>query len=150
MFANQDYADLSQMIGLASLGCPDMYLPRLGALYWFTIEFGLCLEEGQRKAYGAGILSSFGELDWAFSKEGPKFHDLNCELIAEEHRDFPISSVQPYYFVSESWADAKTKIREYCDAIPRPFNVYYNQDNQSIEVDRRIKGIFQKEDELLF
>eukprot|EP00344_Euplotes_crassus_P003590 CAMPEP_0197004534 /NCGR_PEP_ID=MMETSP1380-20130617/23241_1 /TAXON_ID=5936 /ORGANISM="Euplotes crassus, Strain CT5" /LENGTH=341 /DNA_ID=CAMNT_0042423359 /DNA_START=123 /DNA_END=1145 /DNA_ORIENTATION=- len=64
MFANKHYADLSQMIGLASLGCPDHYLPRLGTLYWFTIEFGLCMEEGERKAYGAGILSSFGELDW--------------------------------------------------------------------------------------
>ena len=41
MFANDDYAELSHMIGLASLGCPDMYLPRLGTLYWFTIEFGL-------------------------------------------------------------------------------------------------------------
>ena len=64
MFANKDYADLSQMIGLASLGCPDMYLPRLGTLYWFTIEFGCCMEKDQRKAYGAGILSSFGEFDW--------------------------------------------------------------------------------------
>ena len=121
MFANQDFADFSQLIGLASLGCPDMYLPRLATIYWFTVEFGMCLENGERKAYGAGILSSFGEFEWAFSNK-PKFHPLNCEEIAENHRDFPISSVQPYYFLAESFTDSKEKIAEYTENIPRPFN----------------------------
>lgn len=44
MFAHKDFADFSQEIGLASLGAAEADIVRLGALYWFTIEFGMCLD----------------------------------------------------------------------------------------------------------
>jgi phenylalanine-4-hydroxylase len=33
-------------------------------VFWFTVEFGVVREGGETKAYGAGLLSSPGELEW--------------------------------------------------------------------------------------
>ena len=37
--------------------------------YWFTVEFGLCKQDDSLKAFGAGLLSSFGELQVCYVKQ---------------------------------------------------------------------------------
>lgn len=62
MFADPDVAELSQQIGLLSLGATDEQVSHLGTLYWYTLEFGACLEGDKRLGYGAGIASSIEEI----------------------------------------------------------------------------------------
>lgn len=38
-------------------------LKAVSQIFWFTLEFGVMREAGERKAYGAGILSSYGEIE---------------------------------------------------------------------------------------
>lgn len=42
MFCDPVVCDISQQIGLLSLGATDSQISQLGHLYWFTIEFGAC------------------------------------------------------------------------------------------------------------
>ena len=62
MLADPAYCDLVQNIGVASLGADEKQIWHLTKLYWFTVEFGVVREGGQVKGFGAGVLSSYGEL----------------------------------------------------------------------------------------
>lgn len=131
LFADPMFAQFSQEIGLASLGAPDSYIEKLATCYWFTVEFGLCRQDGEEKAYGAGLLSSFGELQYCLTDE-PEKKPFEPAVTAETK--YPITKFQPTYFVSESFEDAKEKMRNYAATIPRPFSVRYDPYTQSVVV----------------
>lgn len=71
------------------------------------MEFGLCRQEGEIKAFGAGLLSSYGELQYCLSDK-PEVRPFDPEKTGVQ--DYPITEYQPVYFVAESFADAKQKL----------------------------------------
>ncbi|KAF9994119.1 hypothetical protein BGZ79_001151 [Entomortierella chlamydospora] len=131
LFANPDFADFSQEIGLASLGATDEDIERLATIYWFTVEFGICRQGDQIRAYGAGLLSSFGELEYCLSGK-PELRPFEPAKVAQQK--YPITEYQPVYFVAESFKDAQMRVREFANSLNRPFSVRYNAYTESIEI----------------
>jgi phenylalanine-4-hydroxylase len=110
MFTNQAFADYSQYIGHGARVANDKQIEELGRLYWFTVEFGLVEHEGEVKAYGAGLLSSFGELEHAFSDKVER-RPFDLEQVIDH--DYTYSDMQPVLYVIPSYAELKEVTREY-------------------------------------
>ena len=98
---NPIFADHMQEYGKGGLKAH-----RLGAcellsrLYWYTIEFGLIRQHDALRAYGAGILSSPGELRYAVESPEPRRLPLDIERVMRTR--YKIDSYQQTYFVIES------------------------------------------------
>jgi phenylalanine-4-hydroxylase len=114
MFTNRDFADFSQFIGHGARVATDEQLEELGRLYWFTVEFGLTEENGEIKAYGAGLLSSYGELTHAFGDEVERrLFDLE-QVIATP---YDYSDMQPVLYVIPSYAALKEVTSRYISRL---------------------------------
>lgn len=114
MFTNPNFADFSQFIGHGARIATDKQLEELGRLYWFTVEFGMVEHEGEIKAYGAGLLSSFGELEHAFSDQVDR---RKFDLEEVINQDFSYSDMQKILYVIPSYAELKEQTRKYIETF---------------------------------
>jgi phenylalanine-4-hydroxylase len=73
----------------------------LARLYWFTIEFGLIRTPAGTRAYGAGLMSSGGELPHSVEDPCPKRLPFDLELIMRT--EYLIDRYQDTYFVIDSF-----------------------------------------------
>ncbi len=114
MFTNKNFADFSTFIGHGARIATDQQLEELGRLYWFTVEFGLVEENGATKAYGAGLLSSFGELENAFTDKVER-RPFNLEQVI--NTPFEYSDMQPILYIIPSYEFLKETTRKYIESF---------------------------------
>jgi phenylalanine-4-hydroxylase len=101
LLATPTFGELHRLAGVATNRLREEDNVRfLSRVFWFSLEFGVVVEDGELRAYGAGILSSYGEIE---------------EFRAMEHRpldiadmgtaDYDITHYQPVLYRAESVAE---------------------------------------------
>ena len=99
--ASDRFAALYEAAGRASLrATTDEALEFFSRVFWFSVEFGVVWEYGELRTYGAGLLSSFGELD--------AFRDAEIrplDIAAMGTLDYDITQYQPVLFAARSFEE---------------------------------------------
>jgi phenylalanine-4-hydroxylase len=105
---NHDYAALLTLIGKAAVRVKSGdHVLALKRLSWFSIEFGLIEEDGATKIFGAGILSSMGEIPFSLSAGVERRPFVTDEVIAT---DYDASKMQELLFVIPSFAFLREEV----------------------------------------
>jgi phenylalanine-4-hydroxylase len=104
LLADPAYARYMQAYGEAGVRAPQgPILGQLARLYWYTVEFGLMRAGEQLRLFGAGIVSSNGESEYAL--DSPEPLRIGFDVQRTMRTDYRIDSFQRNYFVIESFAD---------------------------------------------
>lgn len=99
---NPMFADYVQRYGAGGLKADSLSAcEHLSRLYWYTIEFGLIRQADGLRAYGAGILSSSGELQYAVRDPAP--NRVMLDILRAMRARYKIDSYQQTYFVIDSF-----------------------------------------------
>jgi len=99
---NPVFADYMQAYGAGGLKASRLDACELLArLYWYTVEFGLIATPQGVRAYGAGVLSSAGELQHSVRSPEPSRVHFDLQRIMRTR--YKIDSYQATYFVIDSF-----------------------------------------------
>lgn len=124
---NPSFADYMQAYGAGGLKASRLDACELLArLYWYTVEFGLIETKQGLRAYGAGILSSAGEL--RHSVLSPQPRRVAFELQRLMRTRYKIDSYQATYFVIDAFA-------QLFDATAPDFTPVYAQVRAQAEIE---------------
>ena len=108
---NQDYAELLTLIGKAAYTTDNpKHLLMLKRFSWFSIEFGLMEENNEVKVFGAGILSSTGEIPNSLFSKDVKREPFVTDKVIET--DYDPSRMQDHLFIAPSFVFLRREIEQ--------------------------------------
>jgi phenylalanine-4-hydroxylase len=116
LLATPTFSELHRLTGEATLRLRDEdNLAFLSHVFWFTVEFGVVWEAGELRAYGAGLLSSYGEID-----EFRTMEHRPLDIVEMGTVDYDITAYQPVLYCAESLDEVREVVgsflRECSDA----------------------------------
>jgi phenylalanine-4-hydroxylase len=98
LLATPTFGELHRLAGVATNRLEDEENVRfLSRVFWFSLEFGVVVEDGELRAYGAGILSSYGEIE-----EFRGMEHRPIDLVEMGTGDYDITAYQPVLYRAES------------------------------------------------
>jgi phenylalanine-4-hydroxylase len=116
---NPVFADYLEACGKGGVKAKGLNaLDYLARLYWYTVEFGLIQTPKGLRTYGAGILSSTGELPYCITS--PKPNRIKFDLLRVMQSNYKIDTFQETYFVIDSF-------KQLFDATAPDFTPYYEE-----------------------
>ena len=126
------FADYMQAYGRGGLKADLLDAGELLArLYWYTVEFGLMATPAGLRAYGAGILSSAGELRHSVQSALPRRVGFDLQRLMRSR--YRIDSYQANYFVIDSF-------RQLIDATAPDFTPVYAAVRERIAAEGEIEA----------
>ncbi|HSK91624.1 MAG TPA: phenylalanine 4-monooxygenase [Euzebyales bacterium] len=109
--ASDEYARLYRRFGEATNRCAgDDAVRFLSRVFWFTMEFGVHWEGDELKCYGAGLLSSFGEIEHF---RGVDVRPL--DILQMGTRSYDITRYQDVLFAADSYRHLEDEIETLLD-----------------------------------
>jgi phenylalanine-4-hydroxylase len=111
LLATPTFGELHRRAGAAAARLRDEAALRfLSRVFWFSLEFGVVVEDGELRAYGAGILSSFGEIGQFRAME---LRPLDVREMGTV--DYDITAYQPVLYRAESVAEIEAVVGGFFD-----------------------------------
>lgn len=121
---NRDYAEMLVLIGRAAThpAAQPEHIISFKRFSWFSVEFGLIEEDRQVKVFGAGILSSIGEIPHSL-KLAAETRDrvVHRPFITDEviNQDYDYSQMQLTFFIAPSLPFLRSELEK----LVRRFNI---------------------------